>query len=358
MSGSKHTDAKPINLALQGGGAHGAFTWGVLDAFLADGRVDIEAISGTSAGAMNAVVLGQALINAPPGPFSPALRDDARAALRRFWESVARAGGANPLTAGPMELLVSQWTGAEWGWGGVWMDIWSQIASPYDTNPLNLNPLRDLVNHLVDFEKVRACQRVQIYVCATQVETGRTRIFTRDVLTADHVMASACLPYMFQAVEIDGAPYWDGGYVANPPLFPFFYESQSRDIVVVQINPIERPGTPKTARAIMDRMREITFNSSLLREYRNINFVARLVHENRLDDERYREILVHRVDGGAAMADLTSRSRLSVSLAFFEDLFNRGQAAGAEWLDANFDAVGERSTLDLGAVLKNPDLGV
>ncbi len=356
MASVRKISSKSVNLALQGGGAQGAFTWGVLDAMLEDGRLDFEAVSGTSAGAMNAVVMSEALVDAPPGPFSETLRERARERLREFWEGVA-AAGVNPFTNAPLQSLIAKWFGWD-GWG-LWMaDIFAHMTSPYDFNPLNLNPLRDLIDNLIDFERVRSCERMQIFVCATNVETGRTRIFRRPELTADHIMASACLPYLYHAVNIDGAPHWDGGYVANPPLFPFFYESQNRDVIVVQINPIERRGTPKTAREIMDRMREITFNSSLLREYRNIDFVNRMMDENRLDPERYRKVLIHRIDGGGAMDDLTAKSRLTVSMAFFEDLFRRGRAAGQLWIDENFDQVGKLPTLDLASVLKKHDVGL
>ncbi len=340
---------KRVNLALQGGGAHGAFTWGVLDALLEDGRLEIEAISGASAGAMNAVAIAEGVM---VGDY-----DGARAALRTFWTGVADATRAGAWGASPIPTFFSFWRGPA-AMETLFFDLFSRVASPYDFNPFNWNPLRDLLAQLVNFDVVRSCDKLQVYVSATNVETGRTRIFKRHELTADHVMASACLPFLFQAVEIDGAPYWDGGFVGNPPLFPFFYESQSRDIVVVQINPIERRGTPRTAREIMDRMREITFNSSLLREYRNIHFVRRLLEEERLDSTRYKDILLHRVDGGGHLSDLESSSRLTVSHDFFEDLFRRGRAAGEAWLVAHYSDVGERATLDLDAVLHNSEAGV
>ena len=338
---------KRINLALQGGGAHGAFTWGVLDALLEDDRVEVAAISGASAGAMNAVALLDG--------WRRGGREEARACLRRFWEAVAdKAHGAWSAWS-PVNAFLASTPGFITAWGPHWFESWARMVSPYDVNPLNWNPLRDLIGELVDFDAVRACSDIDVFVAATNVETGRTRVFRRDELTADHVMASACLPTLFQAVEIDGEPYWDGGFVGNPPLYPFFYESDSRDILVVQINPIARRGTPKTAHEILDRMREITFNSSLLREYRNIEFVARLVEQERVDPERYRAMLIHRIDGGRQLAEYGASTRMVAEKAFFEALFERGREAAQNWLASAWKDVGERSTLDVRNVLDDPD---
>ncbi len=336
---------KLINLALQGGGAHGAFTWGVLDAILEDGRLKIEALSGTSAGAMNAAAFAEG--------YTRGGEDGARACLRRFWEGVASSGRA---TENPFQAFLAATPFADAM--RAWRDVFNNASSPYDLNPFNINPLRDLVADLVDFERVRACDQIGVFIAATNVETGRTTVFKREELTADHVMASACLPTLYQAVEIDGVPYWDGGYVGNPPLFPFFYQADSRDIVVVQINPVERKGKPRSAAEIADRVREITFNSSLLREYRSIAFVKRLLAEGRVDSDRYKDVLIHRIDGGGALFELGASSRLDVNMAYFEELFERGRSTAHEWLHAHYEDVGERSTLDLSKVLDNPHIGV
>ncbi|MCG8442066.1 MAG: patatin-like phospholipase family protein [Caulobacterales bacterium] len=340
---------KPVNLALQGGGAHGAFTWGVLDALLEDGRIVVEAISGTSAGAMNAVAYAEGL--------KRGRERGARACLRRFWEGVARRSVVNAFQPWPYDAIFGD-SGAPKRLGMAWLDAMRYFAGPYNFNPLNLNPLRDLLEELIDFPSVRACDDIALYIAATNVETGRTTIFEREELTAAHVMASACLPMLFQAVEIDGIPYWDGGYVGNPPLFPFFYNSTSRDLVVVQINPIERHGVPRAPDEIIDRVNEITFNSSLLREYRNIEFVARQLDEGHLDAKRYRKMLIHRIDGGTPLSRLHRSSRYDTSLNFFEELHARGREAAFAWLDMAWPAIGERSTLDIRAVLDNPAAGV
>ncbi|MBU6373048.1 MAG: patatin-like phospholipase family protein [Alphaproteobacteria bacterium] len=336
--------AKKINLALQGGGALGAYTWGVVDRLLEDDRIEIVAVSGASAGAMNAVVLVEGLEEGG--------REGARAALRRFWTGVADAGRANPFRRTPLEALLGQWAPA---WASValvnplalWFDMLTRVASPYEFNPLNVNPLKEVLSDLVDFDRVRACKAVRLFISATNVETGRVRVFTNSEITADHVMASACLPLLFQAVEIEGEPYWDGGYMGNPALFPLFETPDTADIVIVQINPIERPGAPRRARDITARVNEITFNAALLRELRAIEFVARLLDEGRLDAVRYRKVLVHTISDDPSLLALDVQSDMNTDFVFFERLFGIGRMACDRWLDAHFDALGDRSTVDL-----------
>ena len=254
----KHT--KSVNLALQGGGAHGAFTWGVMDKLFEDGRIWIDAISGTSAGAMNAAVAAMGMYEHGG--------DGARAELERFWKAVSEAGKLSPFMMTPMDRVTQNWS-LDSSPGYLMMDLLNRLASPYDMNPTRANPLRDLVRDFVDFEKVRAAQEMEIYISATNVETGRVRIFSRDEIDLDVVMASACLPFMFHAVEIDGQYYWDGGYMGNPVLLPFMETSASDDIMIVQINPVHRSGEPRAARDILNRVNEITFNASLLKELRD-----------------------------------------------------------------------------------------
>jgi len=330
--------AKPINLALQGGGAHGAFTWGVLDRLLEDNRVAIEAISGTSAGAMNAVVLADGLVEGGP--------DGARRQLRQFWEAVAERSGFNMLACDPFSAFMRSW-GLDQSLGYYLLDGITRNFSPYDFNPANVNPLREIVAGLVDFERVRACDRMKLFVSATNVETGRVRVFARDSLTVDMVMASAALPTLFQAVEIEGKFYWDGGYMGNPVLFPFFYASSSQDILIVQINPIERAGVPRTAQEILNRVNEISFNASLLQELRAVDFVRRMLKADRLSRDEYREMHIHIVDGQQALAELGASSKLNPERAFLEHLFEIGRAAATSWLDAHYEALGRNSTVDI-----------
>ncbi|WP_366512354.1 patatin-like phospholipase family protein [Neptunomonas sp.] len=329
---------KSVNLALQGGGSHGAFTWGVLDHFMEDGRVSVEGISGTSAGAMNAVVLAQGYMNGGA--------DGARESLETFWRKVSEMGKYSPLKRTPMDVLTGRWD-MESSPAYLMYDLLSRVASPYDTNPLNINPLRELVESSIDFEKVRACSDVKLFIAATNVHSGKIKVFERDELTPDMVLASACLPFLYQAVEIDGVPYWDGGYVGNPPLYPLFQGTKSRDVLIVQVNPIERNETPKTAREILNRVNEISFNTSLLRELRSVEFVHRLLHENKLDKEHYADILVHRIDATEQLNPLSASSKMNAEWEFLTHLRDIGRESARVFLDANYDDLGERSTLDL-----------
>ena len=246
---------KSINLALQGGGAHGAFTWGVLDRILEDGRLRIAGVSGTSAGAMNAVAMADGFTRDGP--------EGGRAALEHFWRCMGDGAKKSLLKRTPYDILTGHW-GLQNNPMYHILDALSRVASPYQINPFNINPLRDMVAECIDFEMVRRCTAFKLFISATNVESGNVKVFPREELTLDMLMASACLPYLYQAVEIDGVPYWDGGYIGNPSLFPFHEENDTNDIVVIQINPIERRGAPKTSQEIQNRMNEISFNGSLL----------------------------------------------------------------------------------------------
>jgi NTE family protein len=329
---------KPISLALQGGGAHGAFTWGVLDFLLEDGRLGIEAITGTSAGAINAVVLFEGWLEGG--------RDGARAQLRRFWKRVSLDGVLSPVQRSLFDRILGFWS-ADGSPARFWLDAWSQVAGPYDFNPLDVNPLRDALDSLIDFERVRACRDAKLFIAATNVWSGKIRIFKGSELTVDHVLASACLPMIFKAVEIDGEPYWDGGYSSNPAIFPLFYETKADDILLIQINPIERRSTPRTVREIQNRMTEITFNANLLHELRAVEFVTRLIDEGKLSTKDYKRVLMHRIHGGTRLDEFTAATRLNAKWEFFKELKDLGRASAREWLNENFDAVGRESTLDL-----------
>ncbi|MGO2132534.1 MAG: patatin-like phospholipase family protein [Halomonas sp.] len=329
---------KSVNLALQGGGSHGAFTWGVLDYFMEDERVSVGGISGTSAGAMNAAVLAQGYMENGA--------DGARESLEKFWRQVAHMGRFSPIKRSPLSVLTGSW---DMGYSptNVMIDLFSRVASPYDINPLNINPLRDLVESTIDFEKVRACSVLKLFIAATNVHSGKIKIFEREELTADMVLASACLPSIYQAVEIDGVPYWDGGYVGNPPLYPLYHSTKSKDILVVQINPVERNETPKTAMEIQNRINEISFNSSLLRELRGIDFVHRLLNDNKLDEEYYANILMHRVEGAEKMNELSASSKMNSEWEFLVYLRDIGRESAKTFLDENYESLGVKSTLDL-----------
>ena len=329
---------KILNLGLQGGGAHGAFTWGVLDRLLEDGRLGFEGISGTSAGALNAVALADGMA-----------RDGAtgaRVRLREFWMRVSAAGRPGASARDLMEA-----------WMGAWrmpamqpfhmIEAMTNFASPYGFNPMNINPLREIVVELVDFDRLREAGGPKLFISATAVRTGRIKVFSGGDVSADAVMASACLPYLFQTVMVDGEPYWDGGFMGNPALFPFFTETKATDILLVQINPIERSAVPTSAKEILERMSEITFNASLLREFRAIDFVNRMLDEGRLDPARYRRNRVHRIDAGKALERFSASTKFDTSRSFFEELHAAGRLAAGDWLDAHFDDIGVRDTVDL-----------
>jgi NTE family protein len=327
---------KTINLALQGGGAHGAFTWGVLDLFLEDGRLDFEAISGTSAGAMNAVVLADG--------FARDGAAGARERLEAFWKGVSREemGGPAEKILGP---ILAFWHVPSLP-NFPLFDV-SRYTSPYSLNPLNVNPLRDLLDVLVDFKRVRASGGPKLFISATNVRDGKIKVFSGKEVTADAVMASACLPHLFRAVEIGGEAYWDGGYSGNPALFPFFTETKGEDTLLVQINPVRREAVPDTGQEIMERLSEITFNASLLREFRAIDFVNRMLDEGRLDPQRYKKNRLHRIDATKALAAHTAASRMDTSWTFFQELRDAGREAATRWLKRHYDDIGKTATLDL-----------
>lgn len=337
------TNTKSVNLALQGGGAHGAFTWGVLDRLLEDERLKIEAISGTSAGAMNAVAVAEGLMrNGAEG---------ARECLHRFWKEVSDAARYGPLQRAPIDVFMGNWS-LDHSPGYIFLDFLSRLASPYELNPWKINPLKDILEKAVDFDLVRSCDKMKVFVSATDVETGRVRVFDRRQLTSDMVMASACLPYTFQAVEIEGVPYWDGGFMGNPVLFPLYDATDCRDVVIVQINPIERKGAPKTAPEILNRINEITFNGSLLKELRGVDFVRRLIEQGKLSPEDYKEVNVHIVEAQDQLRPLGASSKLNAEWAFLRHLFEVGRRATERWLNLHYDAIGERSTVDIRAMFQ------
>ncbi|MBX3725963.1 MAG: patatin-like phospholipase family protein [Xanthomonadales bacterium] len=333
-----------VHLALQGGGAHGAFTWGVLDALLEDGRIGFEGLCGTSAGAMNAVVMAHGLLSGG--------RDGARAALRAFWLDIAAEGRLwSPVRPQP-DLL--RWFGIDPAIGlaasHAAFDAFTRMFSPYQFNPFDFNPLRTVIERHVDFQALSQPHCLKLFVCATNVRTGKVRIFGNTEMSVDALLASACLPQLFRAVEIDGEAFWDGGYMGNPVLYPLFYRTVSSDIVLVHVNPIARDEVPRTPEAIANRVNEISFNSSLMREMRAIAFAARLVEEGWLRDEyrdRVRAMHIHAIRDDALMAELTLASKLSPDLGFLTTLHDYGREVARRWLAAHFDDLGVRSSVDL-----------
>lgn len=332
---------RTINLALQGGGSHGAFTWGVLDALLADPRIGLEGLSGTSAGAVNAVVLASGYAKARQAGHDP--RQGARDALAKLWHTIASWDALGTWQRQWARLL---WGGAALDHGGDWLNraVGSSL-SPYQSNPLDLNPLRDLLRDQVDFHAI-AEGPLKVFATATHVPTGRAVIFTGARLDAAAVLASACLPQLFKAVEIGGEPYWDGGYSANPALAPLIQGCSSADLMLIQINPLRVAGVPQTSSDIDERVNELTFNASLLTQMRTIEYFNSLLERGALRGG-HKTVRMHRVDGGEAIRAFPGSTKTSTDAAMIDALFHIGQQAATHWLQRHYDALGHHSTVDI-----------
>jgi NTE family protein len=329
---------KTIDLALQGGGAHGAFTWGVLDRILDDERLRIAGISGTSAGAMNTVVLADG--------YAAHGRKGAQQALLGFWQAVSEAARLSPMQRTPIMKWLGLWS-LDCSPGYRMAKFFSNMFSPYQINPFDINPLRDIVARQVNFDRVHACSDIELFVSATNVRTGRAKVFDRGEITLDAVMASACLPQVFHAVEIDGEAYWDGGYMGNPVLFPLVDRSEADDIIIVQINPIFRREIPRTATEITNRLNEITFNASLTREISSILLLQQIIDEEDLSQVRYTQVRLHRISAEEELQNLGVSSKFNAEWAFLDHLHRIGYRAAQQWLDCHFDELGEQSTLGI-----------
>jgi NTE family protein len=330
----------PLSLALQGGGSHGAFTWGVLDRLLEQPDLVIEGISGTSAGALNACALAQGLLRGGPA--------GARETLAGFWRRISEVGHAafNPYQTTPLHTLARSWN-LDWTPASLWLDALAQFASPYQLNPLDHNPLRDVIEAQFDFDALAGDAAIRLFVAATNVQTNKLRVFANGELSTEAVLASACLPQLHRAVELNGAYYWDGGFLGNPVLKPLIRDCGSRDIVLVPLNPIHRPELPFSARDIVDRLNEITMNAALMRELDAIETITRLVERGVIRDPRYAAIRFHQIADPEVMVSLGVRSKNNTAFAFLTYLRDAGRAAADGWLGQNGSALGQRSTLDL-----------
>jgi NTE family protein len=336
------TDRKPllVDLALQGGGSHGAFTWGVLDRLLEEPWLRIDAISGTSAGAMNAVVLADGWMEGGA--------TGARAALDAYWERVAQAAALSPLQRTPLDRMLGRWT-LDTSPVFLAFDLVSRVLSPYDLNPHGFNPLTAILEASIDFERL-ARSPIKLFVTATNVRTGRGRVFRNPELTPEVLLASACLPTLFQAVEIDGEPYWDGGFAGNPTITPLVRESNAQDTILVQINPRERPGTPRTAAEILNRLNEVSFNATLMKELRMIALLRQVADPGSGEGARWAKMRTHRIMSDM-MTDLGYSSKLNGEWAFLCMLRNEGRQAASAFLGEHADDLGRRSTADLDMLL-------
>lgn len=342
MKSNGNRDGPPIlvDLALQGGGAHGAFTWGVLDRLLEESRLQIEGISGTSAGAMNAAVLisGQSVGGT----------EGAKAALEQFWRAVSDAALLSPFRRTPLDIMLGRWT-LDTSPMFLTLDLMARIFSPYDLNPHGANPLRDILANCIDFRRV-AKAPVKLFVTATNVHTGRGHIFRNAELTPEVLLASACLPTLFQAIEIDGEAYWDGGYAGNPTITPLIRECASSDTILVQVNPVERPGTPRSARDIVNRINEVSFNATLLKELRMMAVLRQASDPGTNEGARWAGMRIHRISS-STMTELGYSSKLNAEWEFFCMLRNEGRRSAEAFLVAHSADLGVRSTLDLDDLL-------
>jgi NTE family protein len=330
-----------IDLALQGGGSHGAFTWGVLDRLLEESSwLRIDAISGTSAGAMNAVVLADG--------WTKGRAQGARAALDAYWERVAAAAVFNPLQRTPLDRLLGRWT-LDTSPVFIAFDLMSRLFSPYDLNPRGFNPLTAILDESIDFEQLSRSP-IKLFVTATNVHTGRGRIFRNAELTPDVLLASACLPTLFQAIEIDGEPYWDGGFAGNPTITPLVRESNAQDTILVQINPVVRPSTPRTAAEILNRLNEVSFNATLMKELRMIALLRQVADAGSGEGARWAGMRTHRIMS-EIMTDLGYSSKLNGERAFLHMLRAEGRRAADAFLKAHVSDLGRRSTANLDVLL-------
>ncbi len=341
-AGPKKSAKKVINLALQGGGAHGAFTWGVLDRLLEEDNIEIEGITATSAGSVNACALAYGMHLDG--------KEKAREVLHDIWEKIYKAGAFYTPTPTPLSIEPFLSWNMDYSPAYFFFESLTRIFSPYQLNPLGLNPLRDVLEKSLDFKEIRKCNCVKLFISTTHVKTGKVCVFDTPKINLDVVMASACLPFMFKAVEIEGEHYWDGGYMGNPALYPLFYKTKSRDIMIVHINPMVREELPTTAPEIMNRVNEISFNSSLIKEMRAISFVKKLLEYDMLNEtyrDDFKDVLVHSIRSDDVMADFSVASKFNSSWDFLTYLRDEGRKRMDVWLGNHYDDLNENDTVDL-----------
>jgi NTE family protein len=327
---------KVVNLALQGSGSHGAFIWGVLDRILEDDRIGFDGITATSAGAVNAVVLADGL--AAGG------RESARAQLRSFWTKMSEAAAKSPIAPSFIDQMNPKF-GLEHTPAYLFNEMISRMMSPYELNPHDANPVRDLLNSTIDFERVRRQRVIKLFLCATNIRTSKVKAFPREEITAEHVLASGCNPIKMRAPEIDGEHYWDGGFMGNPAIFPVIYGCDARDVIMVHLTPMERQENPTNSRAIIDRMQEIIYNSSLMREMRAIAFVTKLIDEGQIPDGK--RMYMHLIEAEDVIRDLSGSSPMNATWKFLSHLFEIGRERADKWLSAHYGQLGKETTVDM-----------
>lgn len=331
---------KIINLGLQGGGAHGAFAWGALDYLLEDGRLDVEGLCATSAGSMNAVVLAQGMLHQD--------RDEARQMLFDFWLAVSESPKLTSFNSlGATSWLKNTKYSLDNSLFYIGFELMSRLLSPYQFNPFNINPLKTILEQFIDFDALRASSQIKLFICSTNIQTGKVKVFNTEEVTIESVLASACLPYLFQAVEIEGEYYWDGGYVGNPNLFPLIYNCTCPDVVVVHINPINRSELPQTEAEILNRINEISFNSSLMREMRVVAFITKLIESKQAPNLNLKKMYVHSIRDDQEMTQHDLSSKLNTDWDFLTHLRDCGRQVAKTWLKHNFSKIGKESSINI-----------
>lgn len=328
---------KVISIAMQGGGAHGAFSWGVLDKLLEDGRFIIEGVTGTSAGGMNAVATVQGLIEGG--------NEGARALLKKYWKTISDKSNVSGIHRGIIDRLLDKYTmynSPEF----IMFDYMSKMLSPYQSNPFNINPLKEVIDSVFDFSKIHGTDQYKVFLAATHVYTGKIKIFSNKEINTDTLLATGCLPTVFHAAYVNGEYYWDGGFTANPVMFPLIYNCESPDIVILKLNPTHRNKLPVTACEISDRLNEITNNSSILKEMRAIKFISDLIDKRDLDPAKYKRIYVHDIENENTFQDCGWSSKLNSEWDFLMHLFEEGRKTADEWIKKNYEFIGKKSTID------------
>ncbi len=332
---------KKISLALQGGGTHGAFTWGVLDRLLEEDDLEIDGISATSAGAMNAAMVAHGLTIGGRG--------GAKEKLAEFWHAVAESAPELLKMTNRMQMMMGAepGVGVEYSPAYVWTDFVTRMFAPQQFNPMDINPLRDVLERVLDVDKACACAAVRLFINATNVRTNRLHVFHTHEVTIDALMASACLPFLFRTVEIGGEAFWDGGYVGNPSVYPLIRDCAARDVVVVHVNPINRDDIPTDARAIMNRVNELSFNSSIMREMENVILINQLIDEGALSSKRLKRVYLHAILDEDLMRQYSVASKAMPDMAFISKLHEAGRRSADHWLHDHLDDVGQRDSADL-----------
>lgn len=332
----KKVEKKKVSFALQGGGAHGAFTWGVMDRILEDGRIEIEGVTGTSAGGMNALAIAQGLMEGGP--------QRAREVMRELWQRISDKGKNSSLNnRGPIDKMMDNYTMYN-SPGFMFFDFLSRIFSPYELNPMQIDPLKEVVDKTFDFEKLRKYKGLKAFLCATHVRTGKLKVFPIDEIKSECLQATACLPTIHQAVKVDGEYYWDGGFIGNPVFFPLIYNCESPDIIMIQLNPTNREEIPKTSRGIADRLNEITNNATVLREMRAVHFITDLIDKGIIGEDKIKRVYMHLIEDEDTFKDLGWSSKLNTEWEFFMHLFEKGRLAGDKWIKENYKNIGEKTT--------------